>query len=120
MTRIGIQADVISRLAAALPDVTVARHVPDPRPKRLVTVRRTGGPQLDRLRDRPQIGIEIWAESESVCEALAEKISAIVRSLPFESGYARIEETALRSDPDVISKSPRWYATYTITTYKYK
>lgn len=118
MGRMDAQAEVRRRLAAALPDVEVRVTVPDPRPARLVVVRREGGPLENRLIDRPGIGVQCWAPTEAEASALAARVSDAMLSLPFSAGFATVEETVMRSDPDMRSGSPRWYASYTLRTFK--
>lgn len=118
MGRMDAQAEVRRLLAAALPDVEVRATVPDPRPATLVVVRREGGPLENRLIDRPGIGVQSWAPTEAEASALAMRVSEAMLSLPFEAGFARVDEDVMRSDPDMRSGSPRWYASYTLRTFK--
>ncbi len=119
MPRLDVQADVRGRLAEALAPVPVMTHVPDPRPQTLVVVTRAGGRQLDFLRDRPGVDVLMWAPTEDEAADLAHDVSDAMEAMPFEGGYARVEEETIRSDYDVKGGSPRWYASYTITTYLY-
>lgn len=119
MPRLNVQADVRRRLADALAPVAVLTHVPDPRPDELVVVTRAGGGRLDFLRDRPGLDLLVWAGSEDRAAELAHAAADAIMALPFEAGYADVEEETLRSDPDEEARSPRWYGSYTITTYRY-
>lgn len=118
MTRLNVQADLRRRLAEALPGVEVRTSVPDPRPTTLVVVRREGGGDENRLIDRPGVGIDCWAPTEDGACRLCELADAAMRALGFADGYASVRLEAMRSDYDVAERSPRWYASYTLRTYK--
>ncbi|MBQ9058523.1 MAG: hypothetical protein IJ125_05015 [Atopobiaceae bacterium] len=119
MPRLNVQAKVRQALAQALPDIEVRVSVPDPRPKTLVVVRREGGRKLNRLIDRAGVGIFCWAPTELEVSELADKVSDALSSLDFRDGFALVEEEHMESDRDPLTKTPRWYASYTVTTYKH-
>ena len=104
MPRLNVQADVRARLAAALAPIEVRVSVPDPRPATLVVVTREGGHRLNALQDRPGV--------------LAERVGDLMQALAFADGYEDVAEESMRSDPDPDTRSPRWYASYTITTHR--
>lgn len=118
MPRLNVQAEVRRMLESALPDVEVRVSVPDPRPPKLVVVRREGGAMENRLVDRAGVGVDMWAPTEAEAAELAERVSDSMLSLGFADGFALVREEAMRSDPDMVAKSPRWYASYTLWTYK--
>lgn len=118
MARLDVQGDLRRRLAEALPGVEVRVTVPDPRPATLVVVRREGGPGQDLLIDRPGVGIDCWAPTEAEAYELADRVDAVMRSLPFAGGYATVALESMRSDYDLKAGSPRWYASYTLRTFK--
>lgn len=123
MANLNVQADVRRRLAEALQGVTVAVSVPpgwpeDPAsPSPLVTVRREGGARLDGLQDRPGIGVYAYAATEAGACELAERVRSTMAGLPFLAGYSRVDEEAVYSDPDPDSRVPRWYLSFTVTTF---
>lgn len=118
MRRMDVQAEVRARLASSLPGVEVRVSVPDPRPERLVVVRRDGGAMRDGLVDEATLQVLMWAPTEAEASALAMRVSAAMLSLPFSGGFARVRETSLRSDRDLLTRSPRWFASYSVATYK--
>lgn len=61
--------------------VAVSNAAPNPLPPRLVTVRRDGG-TATATRDRPRIGVNVWAESERVATDLASLVRALLQGLP--------------------------------------
>lgn len=118
MPRLNVQADVRARLADVLAPIEVRVSVPDPRPATLVVVTREGGHRLNALQDRPGVGILMWAPTEAEACALAERVGDLMQALAFADGYEDVAEESMRSDPDPDTRSPRWYASYTITTHR--
>lgn len=120
MPRLNIQAHVRSYLAGRL-GVPVSVAVPSPRPASFVTVRREGGSRQNGLVDRPGVGLEMWAATEAEAASLAAEVGDLMYELGrtgFPDGVADVAEEAMYSDADAETGSPRWYASYTITTYK--
>lgn len=115
MPRLNVQADIRSYLADSLGDAEVHVRIPDPRPERLVVVRREGGHRLDRLCDRAGVGILVWAPTEAECQELADEVADLMYALNgdegFRRGYDLVEEEALYSDADSEANPdvPRWY-----------
>ena len=116
--RLNAQAVVRAHLAAELPEAEVGVKVPNPRPPAFVLVRREGGSMKDAYRDGPGIGVTCWERTEAKAYALADRASRALFSLEREPGVASVAEEALRSDPDPEDGSPRWYGSYTLTTYE--
>lgn len=126
MPRLNVEAFLVTYLRGALDGTEVLTRVPDPRPKRLVVVRRGGGGRIDRLRDRPGVHVEIYGGSEwetsELAAAVGDAMEALGRSdAAFLAGIDRVEEESLRSDPDTQTQpdTPRWFASYTFTTHRY-
>lgn len=116
---LNIQADLRRRLEEALQDIPVYVNIPEKRPQAFVVVQREGGSADNySIIDRAGIGINCYAISESEACALCEKVVNAINALPFTGGYAKIEQEACYSDYDVSAKSPRWYLSYTFSTYK--
>lgn len=115
---LNVQADLRSRLASALSPVEVRVRVPENRPDTLVVIRREGGGEVNEHLDRPGIGIWCWAPSEEKAYELAEQVAGFMRFLPFQGGYSFVAQEVMYSTPDPDTESPRWYLSYTLTTYE--
>lgn len=118
MPILNVEADLRERLSEALAPVVVRASVPDPRPDELVTVSREGGRRENALIDSAGIGIYCYAESKQRAWEMADATADAVAGLPFAAGYARVDMEAMYSDPDPLSKSPRYYLSYTIKTFR--
>ena len=118
MGTLNVQADIRSRLAAALSPVEVRASVPADRPPSLVVVTREGGGRDNALIDSPGVGVYCWAPTEAEAAELSDRAAEVVESLPFSAGYARVEKESHRSDADPDTKSPRWYLSYTLKTFE--
>lgn len=112
-----IQADLRSRLAVALSPIEVRIRVPDERPSEFVVVRREGGREKNKHLDSPGVGIWCWASTEEKAYELAEKVSQFMRFLPFQGGYSSVVQEAMYSAPDPEINTPRWYLSYSFTTF---
>lgn len=117
MPSLNVQSDLRRRLSVALAPVEVRVKVPESRPSKLVTVSREGGARKNALLDGAGIGIYCWAPSEQEAWELADKATDAMAALPFSGGYAKIDMEAMYSDPDPDTGCPRWYLSYTITTF---
>lgn len=100
--------------------VPVVTRVPDPRPERLVQVRRVGGPALVPVRDQARIDVFTWDPDDSPAMALALTVREAVWALAGTSTLGpqvyRIEEfLGPRMADDPITHSPRTWATYELT-----
>lgn len=126
MPRLNAEAFVLSYLAENLDGVTVTTRVPDPRPERLVVVRRGGGGRVGRLLDHPGVHLLVWGGSEWETSELAAEVGDLMDALnrsdaAFIAGVDTCEEESLRSDPDTQAEpdTPRWFGSYTLTTHRY-
>lgn len=122
MPRLNVEGAVRAYLAGAMPDVQVRVSVPGDRPSTLVVVRRNGGRRVNALVDRAGLDVLCWAPTESAACSLAERVGDLVWALGsghILDGIDRVEEESMRSDYDREAGSPRWYASYTLTTHKY-
>lgn len=117
MARVNIQARARAYLADAL-GVPVVVSVPDPRPQSFVLVMRSGGGRSDAVRDIAGLDVEAWAATEAEASALMYEVADLMEAFEHEQGIARVDEETMRSDRDIDTMSPRWYASYTITTYR--
>lgn len=120
MKRLDVESYLISRLSEALPRATVVAYVPDPRPPLLLVVRREGGAHTGALLDRAGVHLQAWGPTELEAYELMSDASEVVMALPsssFAEGLCRVEEESFRLDPDPQTDLPRYFASYTITTY---
>lgn len=116
--------DIIALLVAYLqPIVTpvkVVARVPDPRPTRLLQLRRVGGTQLRPVRDRPRVDVITWDDDEPGAMALAElarrSIGALQATTTLGPMVYRVDEflSPTQTD-DPVTGSPRVLVTYSIT-----
>lgn len=114
---------VVGFLRGALDDrgdtAEVATRVPNPRPSRLVLVRRLGGPRLNLVADDPQIGVECWDGDTATAHDLAQVCRALIHTM---TGRAvdgvpvyRVAELAGPANlPDPLSDQPRYVFTVQI------
>lgn len=115
--------DVVSLVRKLIHDrlgVRVPATVPDPRPTEFVLVRREGGRRRDALVDVAGVGIECWAQSDARARELSDEVSDLMLLLHhrgFSLGIDSSVEEVRRSDPDVETETPRWYASYTLVTH---
>lgn len=112
-----VQSDVRRRLEDALGVPAFARP-PANAPREFVTVEREGGAAENAIVDRAGVGVYAWAGTEAGAAALASRVRSAMRALPFEGGYATVEEEAVSSDPDPKTRSPRWYLSYTLRVFE--
>ena len=117
MAPLNVQAALRSLFADGLPGVEVRTSVPAERPATLVVVRRVDGARQDRLIDSPRVEALMWAPSEAEAETLAQRVGDLMASLPFARGFCRCEEVTMRTDYDLLARSPRWYAQWDLKTY---
>ncbi len=126
MPRLNVERYLIDYLRSAIPDVAVHARVPDPRPARLVVVRRAGGGRLDALRDRPGVHLLVYGGSEWATSELAGEVADAMWALnrsdaAMLAGVSRADEMTVRSDPDTQTQpeTPRWFLSYTLTTHRH-
>ncbi|MEU6204592.1 hypothetical protein ABZ814_13505 [Micromonospora musae] len=99
--------------------VGVVGRVPDPRPARLVQLRRVGGTQLRPVRDQPRVDAICWDATDPAAVALADTVRRAVHAL---AGTTLLGPTVYRVDEtlgpmsidDPLTGSPRVMATYSI------
>jgi hypothetical protein len=108
-------AAVIAHLDAQLPaEVIVRKDVPNPRPDRLVTVKRSGGPQATRVSDRPQLTIDVRDVADDAVHDLAMTVRALVGGMATGANRAgvivyRVDEFGGPVDlPDPDDTRPRY------------
>lgn len=104
-----LELEVCTRLKAALDargesytdGVFVGRQNPlnaaasaPERRTRMVTVRRDGGPRLDRVREQASIGVNVYAETHRICNQLALMVEALITSLPDGDPICRVDRSS--------------------------
>lgn len=110
---------LIAYLTPLADPVDVVSRVPDPRPARLVQVRRSGGAALPPVRDTARMDVWCWDPNDQSAMQLALAVRTAVWKL---SGTAllgpmcyRVQEfLAPRLDDDPVTNSPRVWATYSL------
>lgn len=114
-------ATVIDLLGAALAerddDAPVLPRVPDPRPARFVTVRRTGGVSRSIVIDDTQLTVESWGDSDEDAHDLAQLcrglLHAAVGTVQGVVVMYRVTEVAGPANlPDPMSDQPRYSQTF--------
>lgn len=89
--------------------VKVDIKVPNPRPTRLVQIRRDGGPKVNALTEAARLGINVWAATEADVTDLARLVRAVLSGAAGQGPVRRVTETTGPSPiPDVV---PRRYFT---------
>lgn len=101
-----------SELSARSDDAKVGSRIPNPRPARLVVVRRTGGARLNLVADDPELTFETWDTTEAAAHDLAQLCRALIWSArgTSQAGVAiyRVAELGgVVPLPDPLSDSPR-------------
>jgi len=90
--------------------VKVDHVTPNPRPVRLVTVRRDGGPRLDVAREAARVGVNVWAATEQDVSDLARLVRALIWAVPDGSPICKVTE--LSGPSPIADVAPRRYLTY--------
>lgn len=116
--RYNAEARVRQYLADALPDATVRVSVPNPIPDGFIYVRQEDGRALDKYRALAGIGLFVWADTEAKACALATRAAKYMQELAYTNGVAKVVEENFMSSPAPENQHPRWYASYTLTTYE--
>lgn len=96
-------------------NVFVGIKLPNPRPRRAVTIRRDGGPTT-ATRDQPRVGFNVWAPTEKEATALAALVVALVRDLPDGSPVLAVPYVSGPSPVADKSETPQRYFTAEIHT----
>lgn len=100
--------------------VPVVVRVPDPRPEKLVQIRRVGGPAVAPVRDRPRIDVLAWAATDAEAVALQSTARSAIWALRGTGTlgvmvYDVEEFLGPRLDDDPEYAVPRCWATYQLT-----
>jgi hypothetical protein len=67
--------------------VSTKKPAPDvkPYPRRIITIRSDGGPELDHVRKLERVGVTIWCDTYSDASDLARLVEALFRTMTGES-----------------------------------
>lgn len=117
MRHMNVQGELRRILAEALSPVEVRVNVPAERPAELVTVRRRDGAAQKHVYEDSSVEVMCWAATEQRAYDLMENVRSTVSALEFADGFADVSEKTVRSDYDLVGKSPRWYALFALKTY---
>lgn len=118
MRRMNVQGELRSLLEKSLGGTPVRVNVPAERPVELVTVRRRDGAAQKRVYEESSIEVMCWAATEQRAYDLMEAVRDTLAALEFADGFADVTEKTVRSDYDLVGRSPRWYALFSLKTYK--
>ncbi|MFH0243592.1 hypothetical protein ACGRHY_14460 [Streptomyces sp. HK10] len=114
-----LNAALIGYLTPLRAPVPVVSRVPDPRPDRLVQVRRVGGQAEPPVRDAARVDVHCWDPDDAAAMNLALAVRAEVWALSGTSllgvpCYRVSEFLGPRLDDDPVTGSPRVWATYSL------
>lgn len=106
-----VRAALALRVEPYTTGVKVGVTVPNPRPTRLVTVRRDGGPRLDVVRESARIGVNVWAGTEQDASDLARLVRALLWAMPDGKPVTKVTELSGPS-PVAEDSGARRYLTF--------
>ncbi|MGP5219499.1 hypothetical protein [Arthrobacter rhombi] len=89
--------------------------VPEDRPKRFITVERTGGPG-EWFRDVPTLAVQVWAPYQYEAGDLAATVAGIARGAVALPNVARCKPTSIHNFPDPYSKHHRYQIVLELVT----
>ena len=110
------QLVVVEYLRVLLDPVPVGTRVPNPRPDRLVTLRRAGGVR-GAVVDRPRLDFFAWAQADEDAQDLIGAVRRHLAAMPGLRGEVRVTGVAEFAGPVPApdeSGQPRWLATWEI------
>lgn len=90
-----------------------ATEVPNPRPKRFVSVERTGGPS-DRFTDSPTVALQCWAPTRAEAADMACRLRDMLPSFVYEANIREVGVNSLANFP--AADSPRYQLVVNIRT----
>lgn len=104
---------VISWLTTQMEPNLLVPRVPNPRPSRMILVRRVGGPRLNQVADNATLAVEAWDQTEEDAHDLAAEARAYLFALRGETvgGVACYVVTDVAGPqllPDPESDQPRY------------
>jgi hypothetical protein len=84
-----LRGALVDRTEPYAQGVKFDRKVPNPRPDRLVVVRRDGG-NVTGVFDRPRVSFDVWAKTEQDATDLARLVIALAFDAPGDEGCVRV------------------------------
>ena len=109
-----LRGALVGRTEPYAQGVKFDRKVPNPRPDRLVVVRRDGGNVVGAF-DRPRIAVDGWAKTEQDATNLASLIIALAFDAPGTNGCVRVTHESGPNDVADPSGQPRRLSLITAT-----
>ena len=103
-------AALIAYLARRFPGTSVSNRVPEDRPRRFITVERTGG-QRTHLWDYPMFAVQAWAATEAQASALADEVAVAILDWQREAFVAYSGVRSVYAFPDPDARVPRFQLT---------
>lgn len=103
-------AALIAYLARSFPGTSVSNRVPEDRPRRFITVERTGG-QRTHLWDYPMFAVQAWAATEAEASALADEVAVAILDWQREAFVAYSDVRSVYAFPDPDARVPRFQLT---------
>ena len=103
-------AALIAYLARRFPGTSVSNRVPEDRPRRFITVERTGG-QRTHLWDYPMFAVQAWAAPEAEASALADEVAVAILDWQREAFVAYSDVRSVYAFPDPDARVPRFQLT---------
>lgn len=107
-------AALIAYLKRKFPGVPVSNRVSKDRPKKFITVERTGG-RRTHLWDSPMFAVQAWAPSEGEASVLADDVAGVVLAWQLDPIVAYSAVNAVYAFPDPDSRGPRFQLTVSAT-----
>lgn len=101
---------LIAYLKRKFPGVPVSNRVPKDRPKKFITVERTGG-RRTHLWDSPMFAVQAWAPTEVEASALADEVAGAVLAWQLDPIVAYSAVNAVYAFPDPDARVPRFQLT---------
>lgn len=96
-------------------NISASLEVPADRPKRFITVERTGGPG-EWFRDVPTLAIQVWAQHRYQAGDLAELVASVARAAVALPNVARSRVSSVYNFPDPQSKHQRYQIVLELVT----
>jgi hypothetical protein len=107
-----LRTALAARPEACATGVKVGTRTPNPRPARLITIRRDGGPRLDVAREAARIGVNVWAATEQDVSDLANLVRALLWSAPNGAPICKVTELTGPTPVVDASATPLRYMTF--------
>lgn len=95
--------------------VHVSTEVPKQRPKRLVTVERTGGPE-GLFVGSPTLAVQVWDVSRPAAGDLAQVVAGVLRAAVVLPWVGRVNVSSVYHFPDPDSRVPRYQIVVELVT----